>query len=129
MPIEMLVDCGSNATIITIEAFNKIKFEGHKLASSAEKLMDCQSNEIPVLEIIPLKLKLERIHFVNRFLVTKLDKCLLRNSFITEMKFFDWNNFLINSYSAIKLLLTLKQSLRNSKNNMKKFPKKILKVK
>ena len=42
MPIEMLVDCGNNATIITIEAFNKIKFKGHKLASAAEKLMDCQ---------------------------------------------------------------------------------------
>ena len=26
MPIEMLVDCGSNAMIVTIEDFNKIKF-------------------------------------------------------------------------------------------------------
>ena len=25
IPIEMLVDCGSNATTITVEAFNKIK--------------------------------------------------------------------------------------------------------
>ena len=49
MPIKMLVDSGSNVTIVTAEVFNKIKFEGHKLASSAEKLMDCQSKEIPVL--------------------------------------------------------------------------------
>ena len=49
MPIKMLVDCGSNVTLITAEVFNKIKFKGHKLASSAEKLMDCQSKEIPVL--------------------------------------------------------------------------------
>ena len=48
MPIKMLVDCGSNVTLITAEVFNKIKFKGHKLASSAEKLMDCQSKEIPV---------------------------------------------------------------------------------
>ena len=48
MPIKFLVDCGSNVTIITAEVFNKIKFKGHKLASSAEKLMDCQSKEIPV---------------------------------------------------------------------------------
>ena len=48
MPFKMLVDCGSNVTIITVEVFNKIKFKGHKLASSAEKLMDCQSKEIPV---------------------------------------------------------------------------------
>ena len=48
MPIKMLVDCGSNVTIITAEVFNKIKFKGHKLASSAEKLMDCRSKEIPV---------------------------------------------------------------------------------
>ena len=41
MPIKMLVDCGSNVTLITAEVFNKIKFKGHKLASSAEKLMDC----------------------------------------------------------------------------------------
>ena len=48
MPIKMLVDCGTNVTIITAEVFNKIKYKGHKLASSAEKLMDCQSKEIPV---------------------------------------------------------------------------------
>ena len=48
MPIKMLIDCGSNVTIITAEVFNKIKFKGHKLTSSAEKLMDCQSKEIPV---------------------------------------------------------------------------------
>ena len=49
MPIKMLVDSGSNVTIVTAEVFNKIKFKGHKLALSAEKLMDCQSKEIPVL--------------------------------------------------------------------------------
>ena len=30
MPIKMLVDSGSNVTIVTAEVFNKIKFEGHK---------------------------------------------------------------------------------------------------
>ena len=35
MPIKRLVDCGSNVTLITAEVFNKIKFKGHKLASSA----------------------------------------------------------------------------------------------
>ena len=49
MPIKMLVDSGSNVTIVTVEVFNKIKFKGHKLALSAEKLMDCQLKEIPVL--------------------------------------------------------------------------------
>ena len=49
MPIKMLLDSGSNVTIVTAEVFNKIKFKGHKLALSAEKLMDCQSKEIPVL--------------------------------------------------------------------------------
>ena len=29
MPIKMLVDCGSNVTLITAEVFNKIKFKGH----------------------------------------------------------------------------------------------------
>ena len=48
MPIKMLVDCGNNVTLITAEVFNKIKFKGHELASSPEKLMDCQSKEIPV---------------------------------------------------------------------------------
>ena len=46
MPIKMPVDCGSNVTFITAEVFNKIKFKGIKLESSAEKLMDCQSKEI-----------------------------------------------------------------------------------
>ena len=45
LPIEMLVDCRRNAIILTVEAFNIIKFKGHKLASSAEKLMDCQSKK------------------------------------------------------------------------------------
>ena len=36
-------------TIISADVFDKIKFIGNnKLASSAEKLMDCQSKEIPV---------------------------------------------------------------------------------
>ena len=47
-PIEMLVDCVSNALFLTVETLNEIKFNGHKLASSAIKLMDCQSKEIPV---------------------------------------------------------------------------------
>ena len=48
IPIEKIVDCGSNATILTVEAINKIKLKGHKLASSLEKLMECQSKEISV---------------------------------------------------------------------------------
>ena len=97
MPIEMLVDCGSNATIITIEAFNKIKFKCHKLASSAEKLMDCQSKEIPVFGEYFVEAQIGKDKFRERVLVTKLDKCLLGNSFITKMENFDWNNFLTNS--------------------------------
>ena len=93
----MLVDCGSNATIITIEAFNKIEFKGHKLASSAERLMDCQSKEILVFAEYSVEAQIGEDKFRERVLVTKLDKCLLGNSFITKMKNFDWNNFLTNS--------------------------------
>ena len=94
----MLVDWGSNnATIITIEVLNKIKFRGHKLASSEEKLMDCQSKEIPVFGEYSVEAQIGKDEYRERVLVTKLDKCLLGNSFITKMKFFDWNNFLINS--------------------------------
>ena len=35
--------------------------------------------------------------FCEKVLVTKLDKCLLGNSFIKKMNNFDWNNFLTNS--------------------------------
>ena len=66
MPIKMLVDCGSNVTIITAEVFNKIKFKGNKLASSAEKLMDCQRKFL-FLENILLKLKLGRITNAKEF--------------------------------------------------------------
>ena len=98
MPIKMLVDCGSNVTIITDEVFiKKFKFKGHKLASSAEKLMDCQSKEIPVFREYSVEAQIGKDKFRETILVTKLDKCLLGNSFITKMKFFDWNNFLINS--------------------------------
>ena len=48
MPIKCLL-IGSNVTVVTAEVFNKIKFKGHKLALLAEKMMDCQSKEIPVL--------------------------------------------------------------------------------
>ena len=94
MPIKMLVDCGSNLTIITAEVYNKIKCKGHKLSSSAEKLMDCQSKEIPVFGEYSVEAQIGKDKFRERVLVTKLDKCLLRNSFI---KNFDWNNFLTNS--------------------------------
>ena len=97
MPIKMLVDCGSNVTIVTAEVFNKITFKGHKLASSAEKLMDCQSKEIPVLGEYSVEAQIGKDKFREKVLVTKLDKCLLGNSFITKMKNFDWNNFLTNS--------------------------------
>ena len=96
MPIKMRVDCGSNVTIITAEVFNKIKFKGHKLASSAEKLMDCQSKEIPVFGEYSVETQIGRDKFREKVLVTKLDKCLLGNSFISKMKNFDWNNFLTN---------------------------------
>ena len=97
MPIKMLVDSGSNVTIVTTEVFNKIKFKGHKLALSAEKLMDCQSKEIPVLGEYSVEAQIWKDKFREKVLVTKLDKCLLGNSFITKMKNFDWNNFLTNS--------------------------------
>ena len=97
MPIKMLVDCGSNVTIITAKVFNKIKFKGHKLASSAEKLVDCQSKEIPVFGEYSVEGQIGKDKFRERVLVTKLDKCLLGNSFKTKMKNFDWNNFLTNS--------------------------------
>ena len=97
MPIKMLVDSGSNVTIVTAEVFNKIKFKGHKLALSAEKLMDCQSKEIPVLGEYSVEAQIGKDKFREKVLVTKLDKCLLGNSFITKMKIFDWNNFLTNS--------------------------------
>ena len=89
----MLVDCGSNATIVTIEVINKIKFKDHKLALSAEKLMDCQAKEIPVFGEYSVEAQIGKDEFRERVLVTKLDKCLLRNYFITQMK----NNFLTNS--------------------------------
>ena len=44
-----------------------------------------------------MKLKLGNDKFREKVLVTKLDTCLLGNSFITKMKIFDWNNFLTNS--------------------------------
>ena len=97
MPIKMLVDSGSNVTIVTAEVFNKIKFKGHKLALSAEKLMDCQSKEIPVLGEYSVEAQIGKDKIREKVLVTKLDKCLLGNSFITKMKNFDWNNFLTNS--------------------------------
>ena len=97
MPIKMLVDSGSNVTIVTAEVFNKIKFKGHKLALSAEKLMDCQSKEIAVLGEYSVEAQIGKDKFREKVLVTKLDKCLLGNSFITKMKNFDWNNFLTNS--------------------------------
>ena len=89
MPIKMLVDCGSNVTIVTAEVFNKIKFKGHKLASSAEKLMDCQSKEIPVLGEYSVEAQIGKDKFREKVLITKLDKCLLGNSFITKIKNFD----------------------------------------
>ena len=92
MPIKMLVDSGSNVTIVTAEVFNKIKFKGHKLALSAEKLMDCQSKEIPVLGEYSVEAQIGKDKFREKVLVTKLDY-----SFITKMKNFDWNNFLTNS--------------------------------
>ena len=71
--------------------------KGNKLASSAEKLMDCQSKEIPVFGEYSVEAQIGKDTFRERVLVTKLDKCLLGNSFITNMKNFDWNNFLTNS--------------------------------
>ena len=76
MPNKMLVDCGSNVTLITAEVFNKIKFKGHKLASSVEKLMDSQSKEIPVIGEYSVKAQIGKDKFREKVLVTKLDKCL-----------------------------------------------------
>ena len=96
----MLVDSGSNVNIVTAELFNKIKFKGHQLALSAEKLIYCQSKEIPVLGECSVEAQIGKDKFHEKVLVTiltKLDKCLPGNSFITKMKNFDWNNFHTNS--------------------------------
>ena len=74
--------------LLTVEAFNKIKFKEHKLASSAEKLMDCQSKEIPVFGEYSVEAQIGKDKFQESVLVTKLDKCQLGNSFITKMIFF-----------------------------------------
>ena len=84
--------------LLTVESFNRIKFKEHKLASSAEKLMDCQSKEIPVFGEYSVEAQIVKDKFQESVLVTKLDKCQLgRNSFITKMIFFNRNNFLTNS--------------------------------
>ena len=77
MPIKMLVDCDSNVTFKNAEVFNKIKFKGHKLASAAEKLMDCQSKEITVFGEYSVEAQIGKDKFCEKVLVTKLDKCLL----------------------------------------------------
>ena len=59
--------------------------------------MECQSKEIPVFGEYSVEAQIGKDKFRKTILVTKLDKCLLGNSFITKMKNFDWNNFLINS--------------------------------
>ena len=84
----MLVDCGIKVTIITAEVFIKIKFKGHKLALSAEKLMDCQSKEIPVFGEYSVEAQIGKNKFRERILVTKLDKCLRGNSFVIKINFF-----------------------------------------
>ena len=53
--------------------------------------------EIPVLGEYSVEAQIGKDKFREKVLVTKLDKCLLGNSFITKMKNFDWNNFLTNS--------------------------------
>ena len=117
MPIKMLVDCGSNVTLMTAEVFNKIKFKGHKLASSAEKLMDCLSKEIPVFGEYSVEAQIGKDKLCKKVLVTKLDKCLLGNSFITKMKNFDWNNFLTNSSELeCNLINDTKAKLEELKN-------------
>ena len=67
MLIKMLVDSGSNVTIVTAEVFKKIKFKGHKLALSAEKLMDCQSKEIPVLGEYSVEAQIEKDNSAKKF--------------------------------------------------------------
>ena len=59
--------------------------------------MDCQSKEITVLGEYSVEAQIGKDKFREKVLVTKLDKCLLGDSFITKMNFFDWNNFLTNS--------------------------------
>ena len=82
MPIKMLVDSGSNVTIVTAEVFNKIKFKGHKLALSAEKLMDCQSKEIPVLGEYSVEAQIGKDKFREKVLVK------LRQKYIKKRVFF-----------------------------------------
>ena len=50
--------------------------------------MDCQSKEIPVLGEYSVEAQIGKDKFREKVLVTKLDKCLLGNSFITKMKNF-----------------------------------------
>ena len=59
--------------------------------------MDCRTNEIPVFGEYSVEAQIGKDEFREKVLVTKLDKCLIGNSFITKMKNFDWNNFLTNS--------------------------------
>ena len=59
--------------------------------------MDCQSKEITVFGEYSVEAQIGKDKFRERVLVTKLEKCLLGNSFITKMKNFDWNNFLTTS--------------------------------
>ena len=81
MPIKMLVDSGSNVTIVTAEVFNKIKFKGHKLALSAEKLMDCQSKEIPVLGEYSVEAQIGKDKFREKVLVKLRQKYMKKRVF------------------------------------------------
>ena len=67
MPIKILIDCGSNLTLITAEVFNKIKFKGHKLALSAESWWTVSQRKFLFLENTLLKLKLGKINSLKKF--------------------------------------------------------------
>ena len=49
IPVRMLVNSGSNVTLILRITFNKIKNSGHKLQGIIERQLKCQTKEIPVL--------------------------------------------------------------------------------
>ena len=92
--------------------------------------MDCQSKEIPVFGEYSVEAQFGKDKFYEKVLVTKLDKCLLGNSFIIKMKNFVWNSFLTNSSELeCNQINDTKAKLEELKTNSQKFSRKIRKVK
>ena len=97
--INLLVDSGSNHTILPMSVFNKIKLNEKSLKPTSVRLIDCQGNDIPILGEHLVHAKIGKDQFYEKVLVTALDKCLLGNSFIRQMVNFNWNEFLTGKAS------------------------------